>query len=138
MKLYRGGEKQARSTTLVGVWLTDDRSVAEWYGGVRTYAFDDDDDILDLRGLGVGDGEDPDSCESLVAELLAAGVSSAESFGGGWCELYQLCERPAFRDAVLDAGYSMVACRQWHADMGESPYDSWLALDASRLHLLSD
>ena len=120
MKLFRGDDN-AKPELTSGVWLTDDREAAEFYGSVHSYDICPDG-VLDLRGLGVGD----DDCrDALVDELQESGVA-VRSFRFGWVELYQLCEREDFRAAVRAAGYLLVAVQQWNADLSDQPYDSWM------------
>ena len=123
MKLYRGDNETMKPELTSGVWLTSDRDAAEFYADtVHSYDFDADD-VLDLRSLGVGD----DDCrEALVAELEYLRIDDAAKFRGGWEELYLLCERDDFRAAVRASGYTAVAVQQWHADMSDEPYDSWI------------
>jgi len=123
MKLYRGDNEATKPELISGTWLTDDRDAAEFYADtVHSYDFDADD-VLDLRSLGVGD----DDCrDALVTELKDAGISDAVKFRGGWVELYLLCERDDFRAAVRAAGYTAIAVQQWHADMSDEAYDSWM------------
>lgn len=121
MKLFRGDDSAARPELASGVWLTDDRQAAEFYGNVHSYDICPDG-VLDLRALGVGD----DDCrDALIDELQECGVA-VQSFRFGWVELYQLCEREDFRAAVRTAGFSLVAVQQWNADLSDQPYDSWM------------
>jgi hypothetical protein len=125
MKLYRGDDNTLPPALTSGTWLTSDRDAAEFYAStVHSYEVDMED-VLDLRSLGVGD----DDCRDALVTLLAdAGVPDAASFRGGWEELYQLCEQPAFQAAVRADGYTAVAVQQWNSDMSDEPYDSWMVV----------
>lgn len=88
-----GGDGDGRGW---GTWYAASRHYAEFFGPVEQVKLPDDLDVLDLRGLGVGDSSD---------------------------ETYLRVERLAPK---LAQRYDAVRVIQWHADYSAEPQDTLL------------
>lgn len=84
---------------------------------------------LDLRRLGVGDGEDPAQRNALRVALADAGVSEIPWRILAHPEIYMVAEDPDFQDLAREAGYEAVRVMQWHASRSDEPYEAILVLE---------
>lgn len=126
MTYYRGDQRRPTPPALTpGTWLTPEPDIAAWYGEAYRYDLPDDLRILDLRPLGIGDGEDVAQVDALRATLDDAGIDTT-GLRLHYAEIFLVVQQPAFVTAAQLAGYDAVAVMQWHADLSSDPYEALL------------